>query len=105
MHGAAFAHLTWHKPGAVVVELFSHKMAGLWFYRSHTRRYGSVFVGPAKGRDAAYWRRRLDMDAATADRVVRCAQETAAGADPKPACGAEAPLGRALAVHINASSA
>ncbi len=91
MHGAAFAHLTWHKPGAVVVELFSHKMAGLWFYRSHTRRYGSVFVGPAKGRDAAYWRRRLDMDAATADRVVRCARETAAGADPKPACDAKPP--------------
>ena len=91
MHGAAFAHLTWHKPGAVVVELFSHKMAGLWFYRSHTRRYGSVFVGPAKGRDAAYWRGRLDMDAATADRVVRCAQETAAGADPKPACDAKPP--------------
>ena len=91
MHGAAFAHLTWHKPGAVVVELFSHKMAGLWFYRSHTRRYGSVFVGPAKGRDAAYWRRRLDMDAATADRVVRCARETAAGADPKPACVAMPP--------------
>ena len=91
MHGAALAHLTWHKPGATVVELFSHKMNGLWFYRDHVERYGSVFVGPARGRDAAYWRRRLDLDAATADRVVRCVRETAAGDALKPSCDVKPP--------------
>ena len=80
MHGAAFAHLTWHKPGAVVVELFSHKMAGLWFYRSHTRRYGSVFVGPRTNGRSPH------MDAATADRD--------AGAARRPSLRRAAPLAR-----------
>ena len=38
MHGAALTHLIWAKPDAVVVELFAHRMSGLWYYEKYGDR-------------------------------------------------------------------
>ena len=86
------SHLVWHKPGATLVELFSHKMNGQWFFEGLTaRRYGKVFIGaPADQRNETYLARRASLDAATADRVVRCVRE-AASHGPKPSCDRRSP--------------
>mmetsp|Transcript_29807 Transcript_29807/g.89189 ORF Transcript_29807/g.89189 Transcript_29807/m.89189 type:complete len:379 (+) Transcript_29807:3-1139(+) len=86
MHGAALTHLIWAKPDAVVVELFAHRMSGLWYYEKYTLFYGKVWVGQPLPLDPWTYTNRTVLGDATADRIVRCVREAAKAGGAKPSC-------------------